>query len=272
MSGEFDWASAGSGVLGFLGQQDTNRRLSREGRLDRDFQREMSNTAYQRAVADMRAAGINPILAYQRGGASTPSGRGVSGFQNPVEKGIQSAYQVAQLKQANNQSNLLKEQGELTKAQKITQDSVKNLNNAKALKEMQEYNNLQTKREQDLLANAIKAGNVIMLAESNISELAFKHTVINQMGSEAYNYLKAKAKEFNTSVRNAYKRLRNEFIAQKNYTIPFVVNNPHLFEDWLTQQSKPYKEGWKKFKGSFKKMIIDGGSPLPPNYRGHYDR
>lgn len=52
-----------------------------EAQKQRDYQTEMSNTAYQRAVADAREAGINPMLIAQQGGASSPSGAMGSGYQ-----------------------------------------------------------------------------------------------------------------------------------------------------------------------------------------------
>lgn len=77
---------------GFMQNQWANDRMDKanafsagQSQINRDFQADqaqeqmafqdrMSSTAYQRSMMDMKAAGLNPILAYQKGGASTPSG------------------------------------------------------------------------------------------------------------------------------------------------------------------------------------------------------
>lgn len=45
-----------------------------QAKIDRDWQKMMSDTAHQREVKDLQAAGLNPVLSAGGNGASTPSG------------------------------------------------------------------------------------------------------------------------------------------------------------------------------------------------------
>ena len=66
-------AIIGAAVSGY-GQYRANRETRASTGRQMQFQQRMSNTAHQRQMADLKKAGINPMLSAKLGGASTPSG------------------------------------------------------------------------------------------------------------------------------------------------------------------------------------------------------
>jgi len=94
-------SAAGSvlgGIFGSSGAKNANKNARELQNQNLTWQENMSNSAYQRAMMDMEKAGLNPMLAYQQGGASSPNAPAappVLNEKSDLARGVSGAAQAA---------------------------------------------------------------------------------------------------------------------------------------------------------------------------------
>lgn len=114
------WGALIGAAANLAGTYMTNEKNEDIANRQMEFQGQMSGSAYQRAVNDMKKAGINPMMASQLGGSSTPPGASYQA-ENILAPAVNSAQSNLRLKE---ELNNMRMTGEKIKTEAALNDAL----------------------------------------------------------------------------------------------------------------------------------------------------
>ena len=164
------WPAIIGGLVSGYGQYRANRETRASTGRQIAFQERMSNTAHQRQMADLKAAGINPMLSARLGGASSPAGASYQA-SNVGAAAVEGYGKVSSAKQAQAQTEQTKAQTRVTKQQE-----------QKLVQEIKQMKDLHNERWQRLFAT-MGPDNIAASVAAAINGVNIQ-VLLNQVGSK----------------------------------------------------------------------------------------
>lgn len=217
----------------------------------RDWAEKMANSTYQRAIGDLRAAGLNPMLAYSQGGApmpsvSTPTGSQASGA--PASSGT-STHPAVTLPRMNAMSQLLSTAQAAAGIDNIKADT--KLKEASAIREASSAANLDkstVRMEVELPKLRAEAA----LLETQHSTELFKQTVLR--AQEALYRIERDLKEDNISLVKAETELTKARTLLANLAAPQARNMANAQSTWWMEKVAPFLPDFLKSATLFERF------------------